>query len=83
MQPVTRASATSISMLHASHRPTQHDFLKRLELEAERQAKLQHNSVLPEQMEWLARLVAEYSWQSILVLAAVTALSIELARWLV
>ncbi len=53
---------------------TEADFLQRLEEEAQHQAQLNQTRLLPEKLSGLARFVATYPWQTILLLSAVSAL---------
>jgi hypothetical protein len=56
-----------------------HDkFLQKLEQEAQLQASVYRTQILPKQLGGLARLVAQYPWQCLLLLAGATATVLEL-----
>lgn len=52
----------------------QEDFIKKLESEVLFQSQLEKKQLLPKKLGGLGRLIANYSWQVILVTSGVTAL---------
>jgi hypothetical protein len=58
----------------------QTEFLQRLEKEAKLQSSLHRSHLLPQWAQGLARVVAAYPWQVVLVLSGITAIGMELLR---
>ena len=54
----------------------QKKFIIQLEKEAQKQAILHENRLLPRQLDWLTTTVGNYAWQVILILSFLTALAI-------
>ena len=54
----------------------QKNFIIQLEKEAQKQAILHENRLLPRQLDWLTTTVGNYAWQVILILSFLTALAI-------
>ena len=54
----------------------QKNFIIQLEKEAQKQAILHENRLLPRQLDWLTTMVGNYAWQVILILSLLTALAI-------
>jgi len=52
----------------------QEDFLKKLESEVFLQSQLEKKQLLPKGLGWLGIFIANYSWQTILVVSGLTAL---------
>jgi len=51
----------------------QKNFIAQLEKEAQKQAVLHENRLLPRQLDWLTTIIGNYSWQVILTLSLITA----------
>ena len=54
----------------------QKNFIIQIEKEAQKQAILHENRLLPRQLDWLTTTVGNYAWQVILILSFLTALAI-------
>ncbi|MBD3250616.1 MAG: hypothetical protein GF381_03550 [Candidatus Pacebacteria bacterium] len=98
-QPIARSDGLlfSRSFNRFSNRPTSHsarkkggqlgsiepDFFSSLEKQAQLQAKLKANQVLPKNSEGLVALVGRYPWQFLLITSGLTAILIRWSSWLV
>lgn len=58
----------------------QQDFLRLLEQEAQYQSILNKKSLLPHQLDGLASFVARHTWQVITIMAAASALIVEIGK---
>jgi hypothetical protein len=52
----------------------QEDFIKKLQSEVTFQSQLEKKQLLPKKLGWLGRIIANYSWQVLLIISGVTAL---------
>lgn len=58
------------------------DFLGKLQLQAEKQAKLHHSRFLPAQLDFITSFIGHHPWQVMMVVSFVTALGVEVvSRW--
>lgn len=57
---------------------TNSDFLERLQAEAQLQAKIHQDRWLPSQLDPVATLIAQYSWQTLIVAAVMTSIILRL-----
>lgn len=62
--------------------PQKMDFLSKLQFEAQMQARLHANKVLPDKLDSIAAFVGNYPWQVLLVISGLTALGIESLNWI-
>jgi hypothetical protein len=53
------------------------NFLTKLQIQAEMQAKLEQRRILPHQVDSLASFVGRYSWQSLLIASLITTILLE------
>ena len=61
---------------------TQREFLQLLEDEAKYQSVLNQKPLLPHQLDAMASFVAGHTWQVVSGLAVVSALVVEVMKWL-
>ncbi|MDQ3008386.1 MAG: hypothetical protein M3Q81_02205 [bacterium] len=54
------------------------DFVAKLQQEAQLQARLNQEHLIPSQLDWLTSFIGRYSWQVILLSSGVTALLLKL-----
>lgn len=62
--------------------PQKLDFLSRLQVEAQLQARLHSHKILPDQLDVLASFVGRYPWQVLVIASGLTALGIEALAWI-
>lgn len=56
---------------------TTEQFLEKLEQEATLQSKLQHQRLLPQQLDAITSLIGRYPWQTIMILSGLMAVLLE------
>ena len=57
---------------------SQEDFLKKLESEVLFQSQLEKKQLLPKKLGWLGVLIANYSWQVLVVVSIISAVVMSL-----
>jgi hypothetical protein len=62
--------------------PQKMDFLSKLQFEAQMQARLHSNKVLPDKLDSIAAFVGNYPWQVLAVLSGLTAFGLEALNWI-
>lgn len=62
--------------------PQKLDFLSKLQVEAQLQARLHSHKILPDKLDLVASFIGHYPWQVILVASGLTAIGIEALSWI-